>query len=125
MKTVPIRFVSIRLIVLGALGLSLAGCFGGALDELDSAQPNGSAFSQALFQDYSFLARSFGELEDVEDPDSWIPFFDTKESPLKPIQEAFANKALLASGGQEPAPEPGIDPTSQTARARLIPLLEQ
>jgi OOP family OmpA-OmpF porin len=108
-----------------ALGFSLAGCFGGALDELDSAEPTGSAFSQALFQDYSYLARSFGELEDVEDPNGWIPFVDTMENPLKPIQDAFANKALLASAGQEPGPEAGVDAASQSARTRLVALLDQ
>ncbi len=111
---------------LGAMGLLLAGCFGGgALDELDGVTPTGSAFSQALYNDYSYLANSFGDLPDIEDPDGWIPFFDTIENPLRPIAEAFANKALLAGGGNEPAPEPATDATSQNARNRLVSLLQQ
>ena len=113
------------LLAISAAGLLLAGCFGGALDDLDSATPGGSAFSQALFQDYSYLAHSFGDLPDVDDPDSWLPFGGTTENPLAPVRDAFANKALLSANGGEPAPEPAIDGPSQTGRARLIVLIQQ
>ena len=113
------------LMAVGAAGLLLAGCFGGALDDLDGATPGGSAFSQALFQNYSFLARSFGDLQDIDDPNSWLPFGDTIENPLRPIQDAFANKGLLAADGGEPAPEPAIDGPSQAGRARLLVLIQQ
>ncbi len=112
-------------LAIGFLGLMLAGCFGGPLDDLDSATPQGSAFSQALYQDYAYLARSFGDLEDVDDPDGWLPFIQTVENPLRPVAEAFANKALLAANGLEPAPEPAINAASQSARTRLVPLLDQ
>jgi OOP family OmpA-OmpF porin len=91
--------------------LVLAGCAGtSALDELGTTVPTGSAFTQALFHDYAYLANSFGAGGDVG-------MFDDDTSSLA---EAFATKALIAARGTEPDPEPSIDGDSAQARSRLI-----
>jgi OOP family OmpA-OmpF porin len=91
--------------------LVLAGCAGtSALDELATTVPSGSAFTQALFHDYAYLANSFGSGGDAG-------MFDDDTSSLA---EAFATKALIAAQGTEPDPEPSIDGDSAQARARLI-----
>jgi len=83
---------------------------GSDLDQLDSAQPEGTTFQQALFKDYTYLAHSFGA---------------EPSGPVGDLAESFAAKAVSASNEEDVAPE---DPTSsdQTAmHTRLLAALER
>ena len=54
--------------------LALGGCIGtSALDELDQSRPMGSPFSQALYKDYAYLARSFGDVGPAENGAAFDP----------------------------------------------------
>ena len=107
-------------LVLALAGLSLAACAStSSLDDLAAATPTGSAFTQELFKNYSYLARSFGTAPSSDDSDGMISLFDD-DSGVSTLAEAFATKALIAARGVEPAPEPSIDGASAAARDRLL-----
>jgi len=106
MTLVP-RFASRALILAAALALS--ACAGnGIFDDLDQAQPVGDAFSQALFKDYAYLARSFGDVDT-----SASTSFDAEESSdqtndtmsISDLANLYAQKALDAAKGNQVAPE--------------------
>jgi outer membrane protein OmpA-like peptidoglycan-associated protein len=102
----------------------LSACAGpSALDELNGVQPTGSAFSQALYSNYSFLARSLSAQpsEDTGFFESVDPFAGSEDA--ETAAEVYATKALLAARGSEPPPEPAPDGEAQDLRNRLIAVL--
>ena len=112
--------------------LFLSGCIGTtALTQLEQAHPLGDPFSQELYKDYSFLARSFG---DVGTPTSGSPF-DVEDSihlgstnlRVADVANAFAQKALVAAQGDDVLPEPPPSETAETEsiRLRLLRALDQ
>jgi OOP family OmpA-OmpF porin len=114
------------------LALLLSGCIGTtALTQLDQAHPLGDPFSQELYKNYSFLARSFG---DVGTPTSGSPF-DVEDSihlggtnlGVADVANAFAQKAIVAAQGDEVLPEPPPTETAATesVRLRLLRALDQ
>lgn len=113
-------------LALAAAGLTLSACVSSeAMDELAGTTPTGSAFTQALFKNYAFLANSLSSA-------SGGGSFDTEDSlslfgddDISTLQEAFATKALIAAKGTEPDPEPSIDSDSAGARDRLLHALAE
>lgn len=113
-----------------AAAIALSACAGnGIFDDLDQAQPVGSAFSQALFKDYSYLAHSFGDAAS-----SASTSFDADNSSdlasgtadVSDLATAFARKALDAAQGNEvlPEPAPDGDTAADAVRQRLLKDLE-
>ena len=122
--TLPLSRSAVRTLALataGCFALALAGCAG---DETGSA---GSAFSQALYKDYTDLATQAAAAPAPEsdssffdDPFGLVSMFSSSSNPNDLVTQAFTDKASLAQQGQEPAPEAAPnDPTAQTMRARL------
>ncbi|MGH6870714.1 MAG: OmpA family protein [Rhizomicrobium sp.] len=127
--TAPFRML--RLLPVLALVSALAACASTTIsDELDAAQPVGGPFSQALFKDYSYLARSFGDAADV----STSSAFDASgsmslngtSSDVADLAQAYADKALAAAKGDEVLPEPATqgDADGEALRLRLLRDLE-
>jgi len=118
------RSLWLRLLPMAA-ALALAACTGnGLLDDLDQAQAVGSPFSQALFKDYAYLARSFGPdaaSGGAFDSDNSVSLSDT-DSDVADVATAFAQKALDSARGDEVLPEPAPEDNSdaQTMRQRLL-----
>ena len=114
-----------------AAGLILAGCVAESpFDELNQAKPDGSAFSQALFKNYAFLARSFG----VQNAPAGTAFdaeesmsISNVDSAVADVANAFAAKALVAAKGEEPLPEaaPTDNQQAEEQRLRLLRALAQ
>jgi len=108
-----------------AAALALAACTGnGLLDDLDQAQPVGSPFTQALFKDYAYLARSFGPNAasgGAFDSDNSMPLADV-DSDVADVASAFAQKALDSAKGDEvlPEPAPEDDTNAEALRQRLL-----
>lgn len=107
-------------VALCVAALALTACVStDALDQLASATPTGSAFTQALFKNYAFLANSLRDVgSNDEDLDSFTLFGDGNDTSM--LAEAFAAKAMIAANGTEPDPEPSFDGESQGARDRLL-----
>jgi outer membrane protein OmpA-like peptidoglycan-associated protein len=109
------------------LALALSGCIGtSALDELDQSRPMGSPFSQALYKDYAYLARSFGDVGPAKngaafDSDESMTISDVTAD-VADLANAYAEKALAAARGDEVVPEaPPTDMTdAETLRLRLL-----
>ncbi len=108
-----------------AAGLLLAGCINfSALDDLEEATPpTGSPFNQALFQNYAFLARSFGDVGQASytafDQEASIPL--TKiDGEIAKLANAYASKALFLSRGEAVDPEPSRDLAMHRLRDRLV-----
>jgi OOP family OmpA-OmpF porin len=120
-----------RLLPALALASMLAGCGSTTIsDELDAAQPTGSAFSQAQFKDYSFLARSFGDAAQNStstafDSDSSMSMTGTS-SDVADLAQAYADKALTAARGDDVLPEAPSesDADADAQRLRLLRALE-
>ena len=117
-----LRFV--LAIMTGAASLALAGCVNySALDDLKDAHPTGSAFDQALFKNYAFLARSFGDVG----ASSYTTFDQVgsislaeSDSDVAALANSFASKALQLTRGEVVDPVPGVDAKSHTMRDRLV-----
>ena len=118
------------LLLAGAFALGLAACSSSS-DDLEDATATGSPFSQALFKDYSDLSHQASSLPAVTTPasggggfwDSINPFSDSGSSDTSAndlLSKAFADKALIASRGEEPEPEAAPDQVSGGIRARLV-----
>jgi hypothetical protein len=117
-----------RLALVIAAGLSLSACsflgLGGrtVMDDLNDAEPQGSAFNRALFQNYSYLAKSFGE--DVEVPEG--DTFDQAGSSFMTsntvggLAAGYARKALDAAKGIDVSPEPARTESGLQIRSRLV-----
>jgi outer membrane protein OmpA-like peptidoglycan-associated protein len=116
------------LVLAGAFVFGLAAC-SSSLDDLEDTTATGSAFTQALFKDYSDLAHQAAGLPPVTTPssggfwDSLNPFSDSGSSDTSAndaLSNAFADKALAAARGEEPEPEAAPDQVSGAIRARLV-----
>lgn len=120
-----------RFCLAAAAALALAGCAtNAAYDQLASAKPSGGAFSQALFHDYSYLARSFG----IADAPANSAFDATEAYSLSglnadvaAVAQAYAAKAMKASEGEQPLPEaaPIDSQVGENARLKLLRALDQ
>lgn len=109
---------AVRLVAVAAL-FALAGCASSsAFDQLTSVQPTGTPFQQALYGNYAHLAWSYA-------PDSSAPRFADIDSAMQGVADAFATKAIIAAQGHDVAPEAGLTPDQQNARARLAAALDQ
>ena len=115
-----------------SVALALGSCAGnGLFDDLDQATPTGSAFSQALFKNYAYLARSYGAQTSMTsgtafDSEGSMSLGDVSDN-VADIANLFAQKALRAARGEnvlpEPAP-PSLDNAS-ALRTRLLQALDQ
>jgi outer membrane protein OmpA-like peptidoglycan-associated protein len=96
-----------------------------AYDQIDAVTPIGSDFSKALFKDYAYIARSFGNSAGLAgttfDADSSIPLTDYTAD-VTDLSNAFADKAIVAGRGEEvvvePAPED--DNPAQIVRMHVL-----
>ncbi len=118
------KSIDARPLLLAAAGLALAGCVNfSALDNLQDAPPPKDAFSLALFQDYTFLAHSFGDVGQAQytsfDQDASIPLTKTDAS-VADLANTFAEKALQLSQGDVVDPEISRDVKTHELRERLI-----
>ena len=111
--------------------LALAGCVGNsAFDDLNATQPVGSAFSVALFKDYSYLAHSFGTDSEPSgqafDAGQSISLTDT-DNTISGLVGAYAEKALAAGKGDEILPEaaPDGDMDAENVRLELLRDLDE
>ena len=108
-----------------AAGLLLAGCVNfSALDDLKEAPPpTGSPFDLALFQNYAFLARSFGDVGQASyttfDEAGSISLARTGND-IAGLANTYAAKALLLSHGQMADPETSTNRDSHAIRDRLV-----
>lgn len=110
-------------LAIAAAGMSLAACVNtSSLDSLAGTVPSGSAFTQALFRNYAYLANSFGAGDSSSGgPLSIFP----GSSGTDDLAEAFATKALIAAKGTEVDPEPAKDGDSSQMRDRLVRALSE
>jgi outer membrane protein OmpA-like peptidoglycan-associated protein len=125
------RTTLLRLLPALALAFSLAACASTTIsDELDAAQPIGSPFSQALFKNYAYLARSFSDATGSSTNTS----FDAEgsmslsgsSSDVFDLAQSYADKALSAAKGDDvlPEPAPDGDADAEALRLRLLRALE-
>ena len=118
-----LRFAAVTALVV------LGGCVNEyALDDLRDTVPTGSAFSKALFKNYSALARSFGPVGAA----AGVAFdrggsFELTEmdSSIGGLANGFAEKAIIAARGSNVEPEPGVDVPTHKMRDRLIRAIER
>jgi outer membrane protein OmpA-like peptidoglycan-associated protein len=110
-----------------ALGVAacfaLSGCIGeSAFDEINATQPVGSAFSAALFKNYSYLAKSFGTQSSPAgqafDAEGAISLTGA-DNTISGLANAYAEKALAAGRGDEVLPEPAPDGDADAENVRL------
>jgi hypothetical protein len=106
------------------VGFLLAGCVNfSALDDLKTATPTGSPFDQALFKNYAFLAKSFGEVGQASytsfDQDASIPLAKT-DAGVAALANTFAAKALQLSRGEVVDPVSSVDISTHVLRDRLV-----
>jgi OOP family OmpA-OmpF porin len=110
------------MVILTALGLG--GCVNNiALDNLQDTPPPGTPFQQALYQDYAFLARSFGDVG----LSGYMPFdlegstsLSNTNNDVAGLANTFAQKAQTLARGLVVDPEPGRDNYSHNLRDRLV-----
>ena len=114
-------------VLLGAL--TLAGCGGSAFDDLNDTTPQGSAFQNALYKNYAYLARSFGKTSgggSSFDSGSSMSLDDVDET-VADLANSYAQKAVDAANGQDVEPEdaPDDNTDAQNMRVRLLTALDQ
>jgi hypothetical protein len=107
-----------------AAGVALAGCMNfSSLDDLELVQPPANPFAQALFKNYSFLARSFGDVGEAGytsfDEDGSIPLTET-DATVASLANTYAQKAVVLSKGEIVDPEPSRDIKTHDLRDRLV-----
>ena len=111
-------------------GLLLAGCVNfSPLDNLKTAPPpTDSPFDRALFQDYSFLAHSFGDIGQASyttfDQEGSISLAKNPNDTAA-LANAYASKALQLSSGLPVDPEPSRELASHELRDRLVRALDK
>jgi len=104
--------------------ISLSGCIGNSVfDDLNAAQPVGSPFSEALFKNYAFLARSFGTQSSPSgqafDAEGAISITGA-DNTVSGLADAYAQKALtIAKGDEDVLPEPAPDGDVDAENVRL------
>lgn len=111
--------------------LALSGCIGNSVfDALNTTQPVGGAFSEALFKDYSYLAKSFGTQsapsDQAFDAGSAISLTGA-DNTIEGLANAYAQKALAAGRGDDVLPEPASesDPDAENVRLELLRDLDE
>lgn len=115
-----------------SVALALGACAGnGLFDDLDQATPTGSAFSQALFKNYAYLARSYGAQTSMTsgtafDSEGSMSLGDVSDD-VADIANLFAQKALRAARGENVLPEPAPPSLNgaDALRTRLLQALDQ
>jgi hypothetical protein len=104
--------------------VSLSGCIGNSVfDDLNAAQPVGSPFSEALFKNYAFLARSFGTQSSPSgqafDAEGAVSLTGA-DNTVSGLADAYALKAItIAKGDEEVLPEPAPDGDADAENVRL------
>ena len=106
--------VAWRVAMTAALFVLAACASTSAFDQLDGVQPIGTPFQQALFRNYSYLAKSFA-------PDGG--HFSDIDTSVSDVADAFATKAMTAGSGHDVEPEAGTTPDQQASRTRLTAAL--
>ena len=101
----------------------LSGCIGNSVfDDLNTMQPVGSAFNEAQFKDYSFLARSFGTQSapagQAFDAEGAISLTGA-DNTISGLANAYAQKALAAGRAEDVLPEPAPDGDADAENVRL------
>ncbi|HEX2593629.1 MAG TPA: OmpA family protein [Rhizomicrobium sp.] len=118
----------LRLVPLAIAAIALSGCLStSALDDLNDAQPTGSQFTQELFKNYAFLARSFGDVDasgNATFDDEGSMSLSGGDASVGDLANAYAIKALDAAKGLEVPPEPAPDENARTIRQRLVRALQ-
>lgn len=130
LMSIPPQSDLLRLVTGLVLCAALAGCVSTSpYDAMARATPSGSPFARALFADYSALARSFG----LANAPSGTSFgasaslsLSGLDSDVAAVANAFADKAISASKGEEPLPEPAPpdDEKTDALRMRLLRVLD-
>jgi len=125
MWSVASRIARMSLVV-GLGVIALDGCT--TDDTLEGVAATGTAFTQALFSDYSALSKQAAALaapEVTEEPGFFESLFDDAgdTGPNAQLANAFTAKALVAAPGNEPEPEAAPDQMAAALRARLVRLL--
>lgn len=115
-------------IVIAGLGLVLAGCVNTTpLEDLEFAKPTGTEFDTALYHDYAFLARSFGNIgpgvHSVFDYNGSTSLNETTQD-IANLANTFAEKAVLAADGRFIDPVPSNNPESHEVRDKLLRALQ-
>ena len=115
------RLVLTAAVLGGALALS--ACVGqSSFAQLDGVQPTGSPFSQALFKDYAYLARSFGNEAGTSgtafDADNSLAL-NSYTSDVTDLANAFADKAIVAGRGEEVVVEAAPEGDNAAQEVRL------
>lgn len=103
---------------------ALAGCVNfSPIDDLQTATASGTPFEQALFVDYAYIARSFGDMGQAAytsfDQDASYSL-NAKDNDVAALANRFAAKALQLSKGEVVDPEPSRDVASHGLRDRLV-----
>ncbi|HXM00420.1 MAG TPA: OmpA family protein [Rhizomicrobium sp.] len=126
------RLNLLRILPALALAMTLAACAGTSIsDELDATTPTGGPFSQALFKDYGYIARSFGDASSSSggtafDAGGSMSLTGTS-SDIADLAQAYADKAIAAAKGDEVLPEaaPDNDSDAEAVRIRLLKALDE
>ena len=105
------------------LALALAGCINfSPLDDLETVTPPTDPFQAALFKNYAFLARSFGQVGQAQygsfDQTASIPLTQTEET-VADLANAYADKAIKLTRDELVEPEPSRDIKTHEQRDRL------
>ena len=118
------KYVEMRPFLAIAMGLLATGCVNfSSLDDLKTAKPTGTPFSQALYKNYAFLARSFGDMGQASyvafDQDASIPLTKT-DARVAALANTYADKALRLTRGEIVDPTPSRDIKTHALRDRLV-----
>ena len=102
---------------------ALSGCIGNSVfDDLNNAQPVGSPFSEALFKNYSFLARSFGTQSapsgQAFDSEGAVSLTGA-DNTISGVADGYAQKALLVAKGDEDVQRAITYFTNQSGAGRM------
>jgi hypothetical protein len=106
------------------LAIALAGCVNfSPLDDLDTTTPPTDAFNLALYRNYTFLAKSFGQMGQAQyntfDREASMPLATIDQS-LADLANTYASKALKLTRDEMVEPEPSRDIQTYTQRDRLV-----
>jgi hypothetical protein len=118
-----------------AAGLAVAGILAGCAgrtpyEELVAANPTGSAFSRALYNEYARLARSL-HISELPGRTAFDARGSISLSPVSPDEARlalhYAQKAESAASGEEPLPEqaPADDRIAENIRLELLRMLSR
>lgn len=106
------------------LAVALAGCVNfSPLDDIETATPPTDPFQLALYKNFTYLARSFGEIGQAQygsfDQNASISLAKT-EGNVADLANAYADKALKLTRDEVVDPEPSLDIKTHEMRDRLL-----